>query len=176
MILLSAMAGTVAGCADSRLAANNAAPAGGVQASAQPASSQQAAAQPRPQSTAPQGMYGVSGGGYSKTIWEAFSDDDDAPAPVQQAQVQPGQIQQGQVPPGQPAGALKPGQVAGAARPGQPTTAAGPAQPGQPGQTVVASNAPQAPAPKPPPDTLGAYGIPSRGMTTNLYDVLFGGN
>jgi hypothetical protein len=157
MILLSATAGTVAGCADSRLAANNAVPAAGAQTSSQPAASQ-----PRPQSTAAQGVYGVSGGGYSKTIWEAFSDDDAAPAPVQQAQVQPGQVQQGQLQPGQPAGPVKPG---------QPATAAGAAQPGQ---TVVASNAPQAPTPKPPPDTLGAYGIPSRGMSGNLFESLFG--
>jgi hypothetical protein len=155
VILLSALAGMVAGCADSRLAANNAAPTTGTGGQASTATSQL-----RPQSSAPQGVYGIGGGGYNKTIFEALGNDDDAPAPVQQAQVQPGQVQPGQVQPGQPAGAVKPG---------QPATAA------VPGQTVVAANTPpQPPAAKPPPDTLGAYGIPSRGMSGNLFDTLFG--
>lgn len=147
MVVLPALASMVAGCADSRMTANN--------ADAQ-------ASQPY------QAGYGMSSNGpttdlYTELFRGGSRDDKNAPATAAAAPPPPGQpaVASNTVQRGQPAGTVQRGQsatVASAVPPGQPATAP--------------SVAPQ--EPPPPPAVPTAYGISSNGPTTDLYTEIFG--
>ena len=139
----------IAGCADSRMAANNA----------------------DAQASAPyQVGYGMSSNGPTTDLYtEIFGNKarDDRNAPVATAA-------SGPVPQGQPVTASntvqrgQPVTAANAAQRGQPATAANALPPGQPTAVPVAQEEP------PPQAVPTAYGISSNGPTTDLYTEIFG--
>ena len=150
MVVLPAIA-SIAGCADSRMAANNA----------------------DAQASAPyQVGYGMSSNGpttdlYTEIFGSKVRDDRNAPATATAAA--------GPVPQGQPATASNTVQR------GQPVTAANTVQRGQPATTAANTVPPGQPAPvpvaqeEPPPQAVPtAYGISSNGPTTDLYTEIFG--
>jgi len=148
MIVLPALAGTVAGCADSHFTSSN--------ASMQPTSDTG-----RTQREAPvQVGYGMTSDGPTTDLYtEIFRPKrDEAPAPAAVAQGQPTAAAPATVAQGRP-GARSPATVAQ-------------------NQPAMASNAaPPAPAAPPAEQaTPTAYGISSNGPTTDLYTELFGRN
>jgi hypothetical protein len=155
MVVLPAAASMIAGCADSRMAANNA----------------------DAQAEAPyQAGYGMSSNGPTTDLYtELFRNKarDDRNAPVATAAAGP--VPQGQAAQGQPVTASNTVQR------GQPVTAANAAQRGQPATTAANSVPPGQPAAvpvaqeEPPPQAVPtAYGISSNGPTTDLYTEIFG--
>jgi hypothetical protein len=147
MVVLPTIASMIAGCADSRMAANNA----------------------DAQASAPyQVGYGMSSNGpttdlYTEIFGSKTRDDRNATAAA------------GPVPQGQPATAsntVQRGQPVAAANTvqrGQPATgAANSVPPGQPAPVPVAQEEP------PPQAVPTAYGISSNGPTTDLYTEIFG--
>lgn len=148
MIVLPALAGTVAGCADSHFASSN-------------ASMQTTSDTGRTQREAPvQVGYGMTSDGPTTDLYtEIFRPKrDEAPAPAAVAQGQPTAAAPATVAQGRP-GARSPATVAQ-------------------NQPAMASNAvPPAPAAPPAEQaTPTAYGISSNGPTTDLYTELFGKN
>jgi tRNA A37 threonylcarbamoyladenosine synthetase subunit TsaC/SUA5/YrdC len=148
MGLLLAAAGMIAGCADSRVAATGS--GAGTQASSEN--------NPARRSTPYQTGYGLTSDGpttdlYTELFRSKARDDNNAPATVS-------------------SGTVAPAVASNAVQPGQPATVARGVQQGQP--TSVASVVPQEPATQAPPATTTVYGIPSDGMTTDLYTELFG--
>jgi hypothetical protein len=149
MIVLPALAGTVAGCADSHFASSN-------------ASMQTSSDTSRTQREPPvQVGYGMSSDGPTTDLYtEIFRPKrDEAPAP-------PAAVAQGQPAAGAP----------GTVAQGRPATGA-PGAVAQ-NQPAMASNA-VPPAPAAPPAeaaTPSAFGISSNGPTTDLYTELFGRN
>jgi hypothetical protein len=150
MVVLPAAATLIAGCADSRMAANNA----------------------DAQASAPyQVGYGMSSNGPTTDLYtEIFGGKtrDDRNAPAATAASTP-------VPQGQPATASntvqrgQPVTAANTVQRGQPgTTAANTVPPGQPAPAPVAQEEP------PPQAVPTAYGISSNGPTTDLYTEIFG--
>jgi hypothetical protein len=149
-IVLAAVA-AVAGCADSRLAANN--------ASSQPE---------QPYKTG----YGFSSDGPTTDLYtEIFGSSKPAAAPATATAVtQPVQPVTAAVAP-QPAQPV----TATATRKGQPAVASAPTRLVQP--TPAATEVAQQPAPPqapPEPDVPAAYGITANGPTTDLFTELFG--
>jgi hypothetical protein len=150
MIVLPALAGIVAGCADSRMAATDA----GASAAASSGSTQ-----PKPASY--QVAYGLSSDGPTTDLYtelfRANARKDPAPAAATSGTV------------AQPLAAATSGTVA------QPPAAATSGTVAQ-GQPATASNVAQAqPAvADAPPATATVYGISSDGPTTDLYTELFG--
>ena len=148
MIVLPALTGTVAGCADSHFASSNAS----MQTSSDTGRTQQREAPV-------QVGYGMSSDGPTTDLYtELFRPKrDEAPAAPAVAQ-------------GQPAAAGAPTTVAQ----GRPGTGSAVAQ----NQPTMASNAvPPAPAgPPAEPATQTAFGLSSNGPTTDLYTELFGKN
>ena len=154
MVVLPAAASMIAGCADSRMAANNA----------------------DAQASAPyQVGYGMSSNGPTTDLYtEIFGNKarDDRNAPV--ATAASGPVPQGQPVQGQPVTASntvqrgQPVTAANAAQRGQPATAANALPPGQPTAFPVAQEEP------PPQAVPTAYGISSNGPTTDLYTEIFG--
>jgi hypothetical protein len=148
MVLLLAGAGMIVGCADSRMAATNS--GAGAQASSENTGARG--------STPYQTGYGLTSDGpttdlYTELFRPKARDDKNAPATV-------------------PSGTVPPAVASSAVQPGQPASGARGAQQGQP--TSVASVIQQEPAtPQAPPATTTVYGIPSDGMTTDLYTELF---
>jgi hypothetical protein len=153
MVVLPAAASMIAGCADSRMAANNA----------------------DAQAEAPyQAGYGMSSNGPTTDLYtELFRNKarDDRNAPVATAAAGP--VPQGQPAQGQP--------VTASNQRGQPVTAANTAQRGQPATAAANSVPPGQPAAvpvaqeEPPPQAVPtAYGISSNGPTTDLYTEIFG--
>ena len=155
MVVLPAIASMIAGCADSRMAANNA-----------------DAQAPAPHQVG----YGMSSDGPTTDLYtEIFGGKtrDDRNAPVTTAASSP--VQQGQPVQGQPATASN------TVPRGQPVTAANTVQRGQPATTAANSVAPGQPAAvpvaqeEPPPQAVPTvYGISSNGPTTDLYTEIFG--
>jgi hypothetical protein len=148
MVVLPAAASMIVGCADSRMAANNA----------------------DAQASAPyQVGYGMSSNGPTTDLYtEIFGNKarDDRNAPVATAA-------SGPVPQGQPATAsntVQRGQPVTAANTGQrgQTGAANTVPPGQPAPVPVAQEEP------PPQAVPTSYGISSNGPTTDLYTEIFG--
>jgi hypothetical protein len=155
MVVLPAAASMIAGCADSRMAANNA----------------------DAQAEAPyQAGYGMSSNGPTTDLYtELFRNKarDDRNAPV--ATAASGPVPQGQPVQGQPATASNTVQR------GQPVTAANTAQRGQPANNAANTVPPGQPAAvpvaqeEPPPQAVPtAFGISSNGPTTDLYTEIFG--
>jgi hypothetical protein len=149
MVVLPAIASMIAGCADSRMAANNA----------------------DAQASAPyQAGYGMSSNGPTTDLYtELFRNNarDDRNAAATAAS--------GPVPQGQPATASntvqrgQPVTAANTVQRGQPaTSAANTVAPGQPAPVPVAQEEP------PPQAVPTAYGISSNGPTTDLYTEIFG--
>jgi hypothetical protein len=150
-VVLAAVAATIAGCADSRMAANN--------ASGQPE---------QPYRTG----YGFSSDGPTTDLYtEIFGSSKPAAAPATATAVaQPVQPVTAAVAP-QPAQPVTPT----ATRKGQPAVASAAtrqAQPTPPPTQVVQQ--PVAPQPPPEPDVPTAYGITANGPTTDLFTELFG--
>ncbi len=152
MLALAAMAIAVVGCADSRVASNNAA-SGQVE---------------QPYKTG----YGFSSDGpttdlYTELFGPRKTDAAAAPAAVATQQMQPAAA----------SAAPQPAQVAPAAkRPTQTATATSTRQP-QPAPVpppVQVAQQPAAPQPPPEPDVPAAYGISANGPTTDLFTELFG--
>ena len=154
LALFLAATTTVAACADSRMAANNAAPN-------QPE---------QPYKTG----FGFSSDGPTTDLYTEFfgSSRRDVPAaqPATASAAPPAQLQPA---PGSP---VPQQNQRTAAYPANRQ-----ANPGQPNQPAVASVAPEPPlqpapppAPPPAPDTPAAYGITSNGPTTDLFTELFG--
>jgi hypothetical protein len=155
-IVLAAVAAAVVGCADSRMAANNAA-----NQSEQPYSA----------------GYGLSSAGTTTDLYTEFfgssrRDDKNAAQPAATASATTPQVQ-----PVTATGATQPAQPATASstRKGQPATASATTRQVQPAaastEVVQQPAAPQAP---PEPDVPVAYGITANGPTTDLYTELFG--
>lgn len=145
---------TIAGCADSRMAANNAS----------------SGAQPPPEPDTP-AAYGISSKGpttdvYTELFGSSQRDNENAAAPAATAQqAQPQQVQ--------------PATATSTNRQGQRTTASAANRQVQPAPaplptTQVAQQPVAAPQPPPEPDTPTAYGISSNGPTTDLFTELFG--
>jgi hypothetical protein len=152
MAALTAIAVNVAGCADSRLAANNAATS---------ASSGTAQAQsPTPSYQAGSGLYG---GGFTTDLYtEMFGSDkrDDKPAPSNEKS----------------ASATAPSaSVSGTSPAATVVSAPVPSNAVQQAQPVPVSGVRQeVSAAEAQPAQSTVYGIPSNGMTTDLYTELFG--
>jgi FtsZ-interacting cell division protein ZipA len=148
----------VAGCADSRMAANNA--SSGAQASGE-----------APYHTA----YGISSDGpttdlYTELFGSSRRDNGNAATPPTTQQAQP-------VTAAAPPQQVQPATASATNRQGQRTTASAAnrqVQPAPAPTTQVAQQPPAAPQPPPEPDTPTAYGISSNGPTTDLYTELFG--
>jgi hypothetical protein len=174
LVVLAAVAGVVAGCADSRMAANNAGSSAG---EVRP---------PAPYKTG----YGFSSDGPTTDLYtELFRpkprDDTNAPAAVSSGAVQqgqptsaPGAVRQGpavaQTPPVPAPGAVRQGSVVAQAPPASSTARQGSAV-AQAAPAPAPGGVQQQPAEAPaPPPTPTAYGIPSDGPTTDLFTELFG--
>jgi hypothetical protein len=146
MVVLPAIASMIAGCADSRMTANDA----------------------DAQASAPyQAGYGMSSNGPTTDLYTELFRNNDRNAPATAAS--------GPVPQGQPVTAsntVQRGQpVTGgnSAQRGQPATStASNVPPGQPASVPVAQEEP------PPQAVPTAYGISSNGPTTDLYTEIFG--
>ena len=147
MIVLPALAGTVAGCADSHFASSN-------------ASMQTSSDAGRTQREPPvQVGYGMTSDGPTTDLYtELFRPKrDEAPAA-------PAAVAQGQAPAGAPATVAQ----------GRPGTGSAVAQ-NQP--AMASNAVPPAPAgPPAEPTTQTAFGLSSNGPTTDLYTELFGKN
>lgn len=164
MVVLAAAAIPVAGCADSRMAANNA--SSGAQASGE-----------APYHTA----YGISSDGpttdlYTELFGSSRRDNGNAAAPA----AMPPTAQQAQpVTAAAPPQQVQPATASATNRQVQRTTATAANRQVQPAPAPLATAqvAPQpvaASQPPPEPDTPTAYGISSNGTTTDLYTELFG--
>jgi hypothetical protein len=150
MAALAAIAINVAGCADSRLAANNAA-----------TSASSVTAQAQPPSPGYQTGYGVSSNGFTTDLYtEMFGsnqrDDKTAPSNEKSASAT--------APSANASGTASPATVVSAPVPSNPVQQAQPAQ-----VSGVRQEASAAEASHPT-----AYGIPSDGPTTDLFTELFG--
>jgi hypothetical protein len=161
---LTAAAITIAGCADSRMAANN--DSSGAQTSSE-----------APHQTA----FGISSDGPTTDVYTEFfgsSRRDNGNAAV--AATTPPTAQQAQpvtaaVPPQQ----VQPATASATNKQGQRTTASAANRQVQPAlaplpTTQVAQQPVAAPQPPPEPDTPTAYGISTNGPTTDVYTELFG--
>jgi hypothetical protein len=152
---------TIAGCADSRMAANNAS----------------AGAQPPPEPDTP-AAYGITSNGpttdlFTELFGSSQRDNGNAAAPA--ATAQPTQPVTAAVPPQQ----AQPATASATNKQGQRTTASAANRQVQPAPaplptTQVAQQPVAAPQPPPEPDTPAAYGITSNGPTTDLFTELFG--
>ena len=152
---------TIAGCADSRLAANDASPG----------------AQPPPEPDTP-AAYGITSNGpttdlFTELFGSSQRDNGNATAPA--ATAQPAQPVTAAVPPQQ----AQPATASATNKQGQRTTASAANRQVQPAPaplptTQVAQQPVAAPQPPPEPDTPAAYGITSNGPTTDLFTELFG--
>jgi hypothetical protein len=153
-IVLAAMAAAVAGCADSRLAANNAA-----NQSEQPYSA----------------GYGLSSAGTTTDLYTEFfgssrRDDKNAAQAAATASATPPQVQ-----PVTAAAPVQPATASAATKRGQPATASAPTRLVQPAPAATeVAQQPAAPQAPPEPDVPVAYGITANGPTTDLYTELFG--
>jgi len=153
-IVLAATAAAVAGCADSRLAANNAA-----NQSEQPYSA----------------GYGLSSAGTTTDLYTEFfgssrRDDKNAAQATATASATPPQVQ-----PVTAAAPVQPATASAATKRGQPATASAPTRLVQPAPAVTeVAQQPAAPQAPPEPDVPVAYGITANGPTTDLYTELFG--
>jgi hypothetical protein len=151
-VALAAVAILLAGCADSRLAANNAA-----NQSEQPYSA----------------GYGLSSAGTTTDLYTEFfgssrRDDKNAAQATATASATPPQVQ-----PVTAAAAPQPAQPA--TKRGQPATASAPTRLVQPAPAATeVAQQPAAPQAPPEPDVPVAYGITANGPTTDLYTELFG--
>jgi hypothetical protein len=167
MVVLAAVAITVAGCADSRMSNATSNSAAGAQASGE-----------APYHTA----YGIASDGpttdlYTELFGSSRRDTANATVP---AATSPAVAQQ-QIEPVTAPAATKPVQPAtasAATRQGQRTTASATSRQVQPAPAPVATQVVQQPATPPQappePDSPAAYGISSNGPTTDLYTELFG--
>jgi hypothetical protein len=151
---------TIAGCADSRLAANDASPG----------------AQPPPEPDTP-AAYGITSNGpttdlFTELFGSSQRDNGNAVAPA--ATAQPAQPVTAAAPPQQ----VQPATASATNRQGQRTTASAANRQVQPAPAPLATTQvaqqPAAPQPPPEPDTPTAYGISSNGPTTDLFTELFG--
>ena len=155
-IVLAAVAAAVAGCADSRLAANNAA-----NQSEQPYSA----------------GYGLSSAGTTTDLYTEFfgssrRDDKNAAQAAATAPASPPQVQPVTAAAPQP---VQPATASAATKRGQPATASAPTRLIQPAPaTTEVVQQPAAPQAPPEPDVPVAYGITANGPTTDLYTELFG--
>jgi hypothetical protein len=151
-IVLAATAAAVAGCADSRLAANNAA-----NQSEQPYSA----------------GYGLSSAGTTTDLYTEFfgsSRRDDKNAAQATATASAPQVQ-----PVTAAAPVQPATASAATKRGQPATASAPTRLVQPAPAATeVAQQPAAPQTPPEPDVPVAYGITANGPTTDLYTELFG--
>jgi len=153
-IVLAATAAAVAGCADSRLAANNAA-----NQSEQPYSA----------------GYGLSSAGTTTDLYTEFfgssrRDDKNAAQATATASATPPQVQ-----PVTAAAPVQPATASAATKRGQPATASAPTRLVQPAPAATeVAQQPAAPQAPPEPDVPVAYGITANGPTTDLYTELFG--
>jgi hypothetical protein len=156
-VALAAVAILLAGCADSRLAANNAA-----NQSEQPYSA----------------GYGLSSAGTTTDLYTEFfgssrRDDKNAAQAAATASATSPQVQ-----PVTAAAAPQPVQPAtksAATKRGQPATASAPTRLVQPAPAATeVAQQPAAPQAPPEPDVPVAYGITANGPTTDLYTELFG--
>src|SRR5882724_11847344 len=153
-IVLAAVAAAVAGCADSRMAANNAA-----NQSEQPYSA----------------GYGLSSAGTTTDLYTEFfgssrRDDKNAGQAAATASATPPQVQ-----PMPAAAPIQPATASAATKRGQPAIASAPTRLVQP--APASTDLAQQPAPPqapPEPDVPVAYGITANGPTTDLYTELFG--
>jgi tRNA A37 threonylcarbamoyladenosine synthetase subunit TsaC/SUA5/YrdC len=146
-VLLLAATGMIAGCADSRVAATNS----GAQASSGNTDARR--------STPYQTGYGLTSDGpttdlYTELFRSKARDENNAAATVSSGNVQPAV-------------------ASSAVQPGRPASAARNVQQGQP-TSVASAVQPEPATPQTPPATTTVYGIPSDGMTTDLYTELFG--
>ena len=158
-VALAAVAILLAGCADSRLAANNAA-----NQSEQPYSA----------------GYGLSSAGTTTDLYTEFfgssrRDDKNAAQAAATASASPPQVQ----PVPASASALpqpdQPATKSAATKRGQPATASAPTRLVQPAPAATeVAQQPAAPQAPPEPDVPVAYGITANGPTTDLYTELFG--
>jgi hypothetical protein len=150
-VALAAVAILLAGCADSRLAANNAA-----NQSEQPYSA----------------GYGLSSAGTTTDLYTEFfgssrRDDKNAAQATATASATPPQVQ--------PVTAAAPQPAQPATKRGQPATASAPTRLVQPAPAATeVAQQPAAPQAPPEPDVPVAYGITANGPTTDLYTELFG--
>jgi hypothetical protein len=154
-IVLAAMAAAVAGCADSRLAANNAA-----NQSEQPYSA----------------GYGLSSAGTTTDLYTEFfgssrRDDKNAAQVAATASASPPQVQPVTAAAPQP---VQPATASAPTKRGQPATASAPTRLVQPAPAATEVAQPAAPQAPPEPDVPVAYGITANGPTTDLYTELFG--
>ena len=156
-IVLAAVAAAVAGCADSRLAANNAA-----NQSEQPYSA----------------GYGLSSAGTTTDLYTEFfgssrRDDKNAAQAAATASASPPQVQP--VPAAAAPQPVQPATKSAATKRGQPATASAPTRLVQPAPAATeVAQQPAAPQAPPEPDVPVAYGITANGPTTDLYTELFG--
>jgi hypothetical protein len=156
-IVLAAVAAAVAGCADSRLAANNSA-----NQSEQPYSA----------------GYGLSSAGTTTDLYTEFfgssrRDDKNAAQAAATASATPPQVQP--VTAAAEPQPVQPATASAATKRGQPVTASAPIRLVQP--APASTDLAQQPAPPqapPEPDVPVAYGITANGPTTDLYTELFG--
>ena len=158
-VALAAVAILLAGCADSRLAANNAA-----NQSEQPYSA----------------GYGLSSAGTTTDLYTEFfgssrRDDKNTAQAAATASASPPQVQ----PVPASASALpqpdQPATKSAATKRGQPATASAPTRLVQPAPAATeVAQQPAAPQAPPEPDVPVAYGITANGPTTDLYTELFG--
>jgi hypothetical protein len=152
---------TIAGCADSRMAANDASPG----------------AQPPPQPDTP-AAYGITSNGpttdlFTELFGSSQRDNGNAVAPA--ATAQPAQPVTAAAPPQQ----VQPATASATNKQGQRTAASAANRQVQPAPaplpaTQVAQQPVAAPQPPPEPDTPAAYGITGNGPTTDLFTELFG--
>ena len=156
-IVLAAVAAAGAGCADSRLAANNAA-----NQSEQPYSA----------------GYGLSSAGTTTDLYTEFfgssrRDDKNAAQATATASASPPQVQP--VPEATAPQPVQPATKSAATKRGQPATASAPTRLVQPAPAATeVAQQPAAPQTPPEPDVPVAYGITANGPTTDLYTELFG--
>jgi hypothetical protein len=161
---LAALAIMVAGCADSRMAANN-------------ATSNSAAGAQAPSEAPYHTAYGITSDGpttdlYTELFGSSPPDHGNATAPATAAPT----AQQGQ--PGTAPAAtqqVQPVTASATNRQGQRTTASAATRQVQPAAVATeVRQQPATPQAPPEPDTPTAYGISSNGPTTDLYTELFG--
>jgi hypothetical protein len=150
---------TIAGCADSRMAANNASPG----------------AQPPPEPDTP-AAYGITSSGpttdlFTELFGSSQRDNGNAASPA--ATAQPAQPMTAAVPPQQ----VQPATASTTNKQGQRSSASAANRQVQPAPlptTQVAQQPVAPPQPPPEPDTPAAYGITGNGPTTDLFTELFG--
>jgi hypothetical protein len=166
--VLAVVAITIAGCADSRMAATNATTGTGTPASTE------AAQKERPYKTA----YGISSDGpttdlYTELFGPSRRDDRNAAATMPAtASVTTQPIQP--VTASAATQSVQPAAASAATRPVQPAMASAATRQVQPAPAAEVRQPPTTPQPPPEPDVPTAYGITSNGPTTDLYTELFG--